>query len=120
MPIYTSYFAKMEKLPKDLVPIAICGKSPQWYHGIEYKKLAPKYDFFIKWKDTHDNNFYIENYYRRVLNPLNFQTVVKELTDCGKRNVVLLCYESPEKFCHRHLVSEWLRNNGIDSYEIKI
>ena len=29
------------------------------------------------------------------------------------RNVTLLCYETPEKFCHRHLVAEWL-NNGKD------
>ena len=28
----------------------------------------------------------------------------------GKDKVVLLCYESAEKFCHRHLVADWLND----------
>ena len=28
----------------------------------------------------------------------------------GKKKVVLLCYESAEKFCHRHLVADWLND----------
>ena len=47
--IYTSYFAKLNKLPNNIIPISICGKAPDWYKGLQYKKLAPKYDFFIKW-----------------------------------------------------------------------
>lgn len=35
--IYTSYFGKVRKLPKDIEIIAICGKSPAYYHGLEYK-----------------------------------------------------------------------------------
>ena len=35
--IYTSYFAKVKDLPKSIVPIAICGKSPDWWDGLEYK-----------------------------------------------------------------------------------
>ena len=48
--IYTSYFAKLKSLPDNIVPISICGKAPDWYKGLQYKKLAPKYDFFMKWK----------------------------------------------------------------------
>lgn len=40
--IYTSYFVKINKLHKDVVPVAICGKCPDWYNGYQYKKLAPK------------------------------------------------------------------------------
>lgn len=29
--IYTSYFAKLNKLPKNITPISICGKAPSWY-----------------------------------------------------------------------------------------
>ena len=50
--IYTSYFAKLKSLPDNIVPISICGKAPDWYEGLQYKKLAPKYDFFMKWKKT--------------------------------------------------------------------
>lgn len=44
--IYTSYFAKLRKIPSNIISIAICAKSPDWYKGLKYKKLAPKYDFF--------------------------------------------------------------------------
>lgn len=39
--IYTTYFAKLKSLPKDIVPISICGKAPIWYSGIQYKKTCP-------------------------------------------------------------------------------
>lgn len=58
--VYTSYFAKLKSLPDNIVPISICAKAPDWYKGLQYKKLAPKYDFFIKWKENHDNDYYIK------------------------------------------------------------
>ena len=69
--IYTTYFAKLKSLPKDIVPISICGKTPIWYCGIQYKKLAPKYDFFMQWKENHDNDYYISCFNNQVLSELN-------------------------------------------------
>lgn len=48
--LYTTYFAKLKSLPENVVPIAICGKTPDWYTGLQYKKLAPKWGFFSEWK----------------------------------------------------------------------
>ena len=50
--IYTSYFAKLDSLPNNIVPISICGKAPDWYKGLQYKKLAPKWNFFKIWKEN--------------------------------------------------------------------
>ena len=118
--IYTSYFAKLKSLPEDLVPISICGKAPDWYKGLQYKKLAPKYDFFMKWKETHDDDYYVQQYYEQVLNKLNVLDVVNDLIDLVKttgsllgKNICLICYEKPEAFCHRHLVADWLISNGF-------
>ena len=74
--IYTSYFAKLKSLPDNIVPISICGKAPDWYKGLQYKKLAPKYDFFMKWKENHDNDYYIKCFNEQVLNKLNANDVV--------------------------------------------
>ena len=42
----------------------------------------------------------------------------KTLTkDSSEFHVALVCYETPEKFCHRHLVSKWLQDNNIDCAE---
>ena len=107
--LYTSYFAKLKYLPNTIVPIAICGKSPDWYHGLEFKALAPKYDFFMKWKSTGDNDYYIKCYNEQVLDNLCCYSVVDKLVQMsGGRDIALICYEKPGDFCHRHLVSKWL------------
>lgn len=116
--IYTSYFAKVKDLDSTIVPIAICGKAPDWWDGLQYKKLAPKWSFFKVWKETHDNCYYIENFNKLVLNELDPNEVVAELKNLANSDdICLLCYEKPEDFCHRHLVAEWLNNNGIPCVE---
>ena len=119
--IYTSYFAKLSKLPPNVVPISICGKAPIWYNGLQYKKLAPKYSFFSEWKKNGDNNYYIEHFNDEVLSTLSPQIVYNELlTLSGGKDIALICYEKPTDFCHRHLVAEWLTTNGIKCDEIAL
>lgn len=126
--IYTTYFANLKNLPENIIPVSICGKAPNGYRGLQYKKLAPKYSFFSKWKETGDNDYYVRCYRDEILNTLDPCNVVTELYKLvyGGRtlteedldlSIVLVCYETPEKFCHRHLVSRWLKQNGIPCYE---
>lgn len=116
--IYTTYFANLRNLPSTITPIAICGKSPDYYTGLQYKKLAPKYSFFSIWKETHDNEFYIKEFNTQVLSRLNPKQIVEELQSLSATNdIALVCYERPSDFCHRHLVAEWLRDNGYDCQE---
>lgn len=118
--IYTSYFGKLNKLPKDVIPVAICGKAPDWYLGKQYKKLAPKYWFFKEWKETHDNEFYVKHFNKEVLSVLDPHRVVKELEElAGSKKLALICYEKPGDFCHRTLVSKWLNENGIEVKEFE-
>ena len=124
--IYTSYFAKLKSLPNNIIPISICGKAPDWYKGLQYKKLAPKYDFFMKWKENHDNDYYIKCFNEQVLDKLDILTVVRDLIDLTSanesivgKNFCLICYEKPSDFCHRHLVADWLNENGFECEEYK-
>lgn len=133
--IYTSYFAKLKSLPDNVIPISICGKAPDWYTGLQYKKLAPKYDFFMKWKENHDNNYYIKCFDEQVLSTLNIDRVLADLhlklpydireqlqeSICRSEDyhIALICYEKPSDFCHRHLVSDWLNNNGVKCEEFE-
>lgn len=116
--IYTSYFANLKKLPANIIPISICAKAPPWYTGLQYKKLAPKYDFFMRWKETHDNDYYIKCFKEQVTDKLDILQVVRELTDLSDgKDLCLICYEKPTDFCHRHLVSKWFRENDFCSRE---
>lgn len=123
--IYTTYFAKLKSLPNNIIPISICGKAPSWYTGLQYKKLAPKFDFFMKWKETQDNDYYIEHFQKEVLDVLDPFDVIREIEDkiCDGKiilsaiNFALVCYEKPGDFCHRHLVCKWLNAQGIQCRE---
>lgn len=131
--IYTSYFAQLRNMPENVIPISICGKAPDWYDGLQYKKLAPKYGFFTEWKKTHDNNFYIEHFNDEVLKMLSVPKVLADLQMLIPNyikskmdvpvwinkdwHIALICYERPTDFCHRHLVSKWLNENHIECNE---
>ena len=52
------------------------------------------------------------------LDPANILSEIKEFA--GDSNVYLLCYETPEKFCHRHMLAAWLNfsiNADIKEWE---
>lgn len=134
--IYTSYFAQLRNLPDNVIPISICGKTPEFYKGLQYKRVAPKYGFFMEWKKNHDNDFYIEHYNDEVLSKLNPYGVVLELYDLlsdeqkqvlksegcqkwhsQKIHIALICYEKPGDFCHRHLLAKWLNAHGFECRE---
>ena len=101
-------------LAYDITPISICGKAPDWYDGIQYKKLAPKWEFFSEWKKSKDNQFYVRCFDEQVLSVLNAKAVYDELTALAlSTDIALVCYERPEQFCHRHLVANWFRENGL-------
>jgi hypothetical protein len=53
-------------------------------------------------------------YHECVLDNLGARTVYRELGS----NAVLLCYERPDEFCHRHIVAAWLEKElGIEVEE---
>ena len=78
--IYTTYFSKLKSLPSNIVPISICLYPPSWFHGIQYKKLAPKKEFFHEWKNSHDNQYFISQFYSKVLDILDPYEVEEELS----------------------------------------
>lgn len=89
------------------------GKSAS-FQGNSYTALAPKKDFFRTWKDNkgglsedENNLYYMTEFYKKVLLPLSPEKVLNDLSQFGD-NVVVLCYENSNDFCHRHLVAAWL------------
>lgn len=117
--IYTTYFANLKRLPENVVPISICGKAPDSYTGLQYKKLAPKWDFFQQWKQTHDNKYYEDKFRELVLDELDPKEVFTELSlMAGSYDIALVCYEKPEDFCHRHLVRNWFMVAGYQTKEL--
>ena len=133
MKVWTSYFAKIDKLRllgfNDF--IAVSGYIPEFYKEamnnnplkkfVSFRRIlefSPKKDWFFEWKNgKFGNDEYIKLYKETVLNKLNSEQILKEL----KENSVLLCYEKPNDFCHRHLIAEWLREElNIECSEVDL
>lgn len=126
--MYTGYFAQIRKYRETgLVPISIARFSPKWYSGIEYKKLAPTEKILFDWKYGEyalNENWYKVKFANEILkSPNHAYQVLRELEDlasCSHNKIILLCYERPFEFCHRHLVSNWFRNADIYREEFKL
>lgn len=114
MKIYTSYFANSRALGKDgVMQISIARYSPKWFYGPRYTDVAPT--GYMLSACSHDE--YLKRY-DEILNKLDAKTVVRNIENFSRgRDVALCCYEKPGDFCHRHLLSEWLRKNGFDVQE---
>lgn len=123
--IYTSYFGNIRHISASCCQpffVSIAGNSPNWFDGDKYKQLMPKYDWWIKWhnlfKDKLDSdqsiNWYIKRYNETILSMLDPYDVKNDLLKMSNgKDIFLLCYETPAKFCHRHIVCEWLNKNNI-------
>ncbi len=116
--IYTGYFAKVKEYEKQgLTPVCIAGYAPEGYTGARYRALAPRR---VWWQEWHDKNlgeqWYRDKYDETVLGLLNPKQVAADLQALGK-DVVLLCFEKPGDFCHRHLIAEWLNKHGCSVKE---
>jgi uncharacterized protein YeaO (DUF488 family) len=117
--IFTSYFAIVEKLPLSIYPVSIALYPPKgWKYG-EFKPLAPTLEILAAYKNDHDKAKYRESYVKmlmqRQINSFNFVNNWLKSRYIG--DVALICYERPEAFCHRQIVAEWLRLNGIPCEE---
>ena len=95
----TSYFSKY----KESNGVSIAIGTPKWFKGETFPELFPSWDLVNYYKRTGDEVGYRERYYEEVLYKLNPTEVYDKLKD-----KVILCWETSDKFCHRHIVSEWI------------
>lgn len=114
--IYTSYYANrnLYNAPLGLRLIGISLKIPVWFKGSAFRNLAPTPEIL----NIKDSRIYTRRYRDVVLSRLDPVRVYKILD-----NSVLLCWESPEKFCHRHLVAQWLEEatgNKVTEFDRKV
>ena len=115
--MYTSYYAKAKTIDTTKYKlVSIARITPIWYEGEVYKALAPTQEMvYAKKNDLISEETFEKAYRELVLDKLDMDYVYNKLGD----NAILLCYEKSEDFCHRHLLSKYLREKGfnIEEYE---
>lgn len=116
--LYTSYFANNKKIPKEIKRISIAKFSPRWIKCDSYSPAAPPIDLLYNFKNKEIcEKEYIE-IYNKHLNSLDGNLVITHLKQLsGGKDIVFLCYENSDKFCHRHLFLDWLKQFCNESIE---
>lgn len=113
------------------------------YYGPAYKKLAPrlvtytpyaeKYEELLKLKDDvlklkdyielrrQIEDEYISSYYETRLKDLDIEKLLYTLKSKFGNNIILLCHEPINEFCHRRLVADYIElKTGVYIPEVKM
>lgn len=119
--IYTSYYAKLWQIPDSIVPISISRTVPDGLKIASLIGYAPSEDLLWWWKKSNQTKEDIEHYteeYNKQLSRFNAQECANLLHRMyDNKDIVLLCWEAPDKFCHRHLLRKWFNKNGVECIE---
>lgn len=134
----TSSYDKISNV--NTVSITGDGGNAWGYFGPSYKKLAPRLITYKTYseklemlKSLQDDLIayqkfkkeieeeYIRSYYETRLKELNIYSLLEELKNRFGENIVFLCHEPIDEFCHRRLVVDYIELiTGVYIPEIKV
>lgn len=125
--LYTSYFGNLNKIKKNIehfnnpLICSISNQKPQFLDDtiLDWSFLGPTKDLLYLYKQGKiDENIYTLNYLNNI--NLNWVELNKLFKSVENRDVIMLCYEKPDKFCHRHLLSVFINEKGYKCKELTI
>lgn len=119
MKIYTTCFTNLKDLPENVISVAISRTVPSWYGGYRWLRLAPSQSILSDYHKFRNKDRYKKRFTDEILDlidPGTLRTEIENFIQPGC-TIVLVCYERPPKFCHRHLVADWLRGLGYEVEE---
>lgn len=108
MNIFTSYFAKAKNLDESrFCVVSIARFVPRGFKGVRCSSLAPSRELLHDYKSGLSESSYKVRYLKELGDSVHIHEVFESLVPfCKGRDLVLCCYESGDKFCHRHLLSD--------------
>ncbi len=119
--IKTSYFAKIKQLNIPVDDCVAITLGAAFWKGEKETNLAPTKELLNWWKSLSKEeqlskefqSKYKKEYVKTVLNKLNPKEIYKKYN-----NKIFLCFEKTGDFCHRHIVSSWLKYHGFECEEL--
>lgn len=150
MKFMISYFANMRNFTSNMIPISTAVWDPKWFHkpdepifkdrhnlynGIKYESLVPGLQCSClcygpeTCSYTEQSTCPFLTKYKEQLDNLDFELVIKELTDIGNAIathenfdnpiIVLMVYETPTNPCsERHVLRKWFAEHGYELKEV--
>lgn len=99
--MFTSNYARAKQIPAGHSPISISIKPPYWWKGQHCLELCPTVEMLSMNRADYDARF------EAILTKLDPRTLFEKLGDSS----VLLCFETPNTWCHRRRVAEWFEQS---------
>ena len=106
--IYTTNYTKASRLSnKHYLKVSISLFRPKEFHGMQINSFAPTKELLADYKNGLSEQEY-ETRYREQIDKLSdiyafFKIMAKQAKG---RDILLLCYEKKNAFCHRHILSD--------------
>ena len=127
MKLYISYFAKLRKLPPNILPLSTAVYKPKWYDGLSIRELSPykiKEVECINCDHAHYETCSFLKQYREYLETLDFDEVYHKLntvSELTNMDVCLLVYEVTSNPCsERGPLVDWFKTHGVEITEFGV
>ena len=137
----TGSYAKVKS--GNTVSVTGDGGNAWGYFGPSYKKLAPKLVTYVPYAEKYNKLLkfkreslrlqeylelkkqieyeYIKSYYDIRLKDLDVMELLNTLYNRFGNNIILLCHESEDEFCHRRLIADYIEiKSGIYIPEVSV
>jgi len=124
--LYTTYFAKMNKIPDDCIKLIITRFPPKWLDINKYpntyiaKELSPSQELLLKYKKDNNWDEYVIQFYEEMNYRKDMVNMLKKLGNILNKgiDICLICYEKDYTHCHRSLIGEYFKEEGIEWKEV--
>ncbi len=118
---YTGYYSKFKQY--DSAGLKTISISRTWPNGIvpygKIPELYPDKDTLWSYKNGEIDEMEYTRRYLDQLDKLGIRDILLKIHHYGD-DVILLCWEAPGKFCHRHILADYINRNSklnIKEYE---
>lgn len=106
--IYTTNYTKASRLSnKHYLKVSISYIRPREFDGMHIQSFAPSKQLFEDYKNGLSPEQYEIRFREQIDNLADIYAFFKIMAKQAKgRDILLLCYEKKNAFCHRHILSD--------------
>ena len=123
--LYTSYYGNPHLDQNKVFPVQVSNSAPEGF-PIKYvlKEVIPSWkDIVEPYKENLLSEVEYTVKYKKMLDSQEFtirimlEDIMEKASTLGLQDIVLLCYEKPGRFCHRHILAEWIKEKAGEEIE---
>lgn len=117
MKTFTSYYGNKQLASNRYFFVQVSNSAPKGFQtDIVFKETIPDWDTLVKpYKEGRLNDTDYIKKYEAQLDKKAFEVLLildTIIEQAHGKDIVLLCYERPENFCHRHILAKWLEKHA--------